>query len=374
MGAAFPRFGSGRGAKTPTRSTGLPFPGLRRVAAEPAVAEPPRYSRVVMNWLQARRLLRRAGGHSAAESGSLETAAVRPATEDGDGGERVAPAAERSSSAAAGVGAVRAASLCIASGKGGTGKSVVTASLAQRFAVRGRTLVLDADLGVGNAHILQDLSPDTSLVDVVEGRRTVRSVVQACGERLDLIAGGCGVSRMAGLSAYELHVVAAGLEELEREYAYLLVDSAAGISVQTMSFAVPADIVLIVTTPDLTAMTDAYAFLKVLTRRRPEYSPLLVVNRAEDEPSARRVAERIGNVATRFLGTAPRYVGWLPDDPAVTRSVNRRAPVVDAEPNAPWSLALDELAVRLLEQSSSVHPRGLGAGLLRRVGYGGRAR
>jgi flagellar biosynthesis protein FlhG len=180
----------------------------------------------------------------------------------------------------------RASSLCIASGKGGTGKSVVSASLGTLFSEVGRTLIVDADLGVGNAHILQDVSPRASLVDVVQGECTVRDVLVSCTDRLDLVAAGSGVPRMAELSRCELDLVAAGLEELESDYRYVLVDSAAGVSRQTLAFAQACDLVCIVTTGDLTAMTDAYALLKLLHRSGDVAAPFLIVNRAHGPAEA----------------------------------------------------------------------------------------
>ena len=202
--------------------------------------------------------------------------------------------------------APRAASLCIASGKGGTGKSVVIASLSSLFSARGKTLVFDADLGVGNAHILQDVSPPHSLVEVVEGECTVRDVLVPCSERCDLVAGGSGFPRMAALNDVEMQLVAEGMLELEGEYRFMLVDSAAGVSKQTLAFARACDQTLVVTTPDLTAMTDAYAFLKVLMGKKPEPTPLLLVNRAHSEEEAQEVVQRIRKVCRRFLGLATR--------------------------------------------------------------------
>ena len=269
--------------------------------------------------------------------------------------------------------AERAVSLCVASGKGGTGKSIVTAALARLFSAHRRTLLFDADLGVGNAHILQDVTPARTLVDVVEGKVKVSDVREPCGSLLDLVAAGSGVPRMTYLSSYELHLVAHGVGELEREYDYVLVDSAAGISHQTMAFAEASDVVLIVTTPDLTAMTDAYAFLKVLYLRRPEARVLLAVNRAEDETEAGRVRARITEVCERFLGVAPEHAGWIPTDPGVVRAVNHRASIVVAEPEAPAARALRVLAARVFRELSEVAPRGLGRSLLRQIGLAGDA-
>lgn len=258
---------------------------------------------------------------------------------------------------------VRGASLCVASGKGGTGKSVVSASLASLFARRGRTLIVDADMGVGNAHILQDVAPARSFVDLVEGRCGVRDMRVACTPNLDLLAAGSGVSRMASLSDWEMHLVAGGIEEIENDYAYVLVDSAAGISNQTIELAAASDLVLLVTTPDVTALTDAYAFLKVLLARRPECSPLFVVNRAATLDEGLHVADRLHAVARKFLGREPRCVGVLPDDRAVVRCVNGRAPVVVREPDSAFAHAAAVVFERVRSELAREKPRGLGRSL-----------
>ncbi len=333
-----------------------------------------------MNWVEARRkLLQLAIGREEDAANAIATgencAAVQldEVAEETDAEAEHRPRLVRDEGEDAGrLIAARAASLCVGSGKGGTGKSVVTASLAQLFSSRGRTLVLDADLGVGNAHILQDVSPERSLVDVVEGSVAVRDTLVRCSETIDLIAAGSGVPRMAELSSYEMHLIAHGMEELDREYKHAIVDSAAGVSRQTMTFAEASDVVLIVTTPDLTAMTDAYAFLKVLYQRKPSARTLLVVNRADDEDEAERVRKRICDVCDRFIGRAPRLAGWIPDDPAVTRAVNHRAAVVSAEADSEAARALRILAVRVLEELGRDQPRGLGRLLMRQVGYSSR--
>lgn len=317
-----------------------------------------------MNWDQTRRRLKsvrtvrdpEANGDRRPEgSGSLSTPRLLDeADERGEGG---------------GLTRKRALALCVCSGKGGTGKSIVTAALARLFSARGRTLVLDADLGVGNAHILQDVSPEFTLVDVVEGRMPVRDVLTLCSDSIDLVAAGSGVPRMADLSTYEMHLIAHGVHVLEGDYDYMLVDSAAGVSQQNLSFAEASDLSLVVTTPDLTAMTDAYALLKVLYARNPEAQMLLVVNRCEDEDEAANVERRIADVCGRFLGRVPRFVGWIPSDPVVARAVNHRCSVVSEEPDCPAARAFRILAVRVLEELKSHHPQGLGRMLLDHNGY-----
>jgi flagellar biosynthesis protein FlhG len=261
----------------------------------------------------------------------------------------------------------RAASVCIASGKGGTGKSLVSASLATLLARGGRTLILDADLGVGNAHILQDVSPELSIADVVEERCTLRSILCTCRAGVDLLAAGSGYAHLAALPLEVLHRLAVEIESLESEYRHLVVDSAAGISTQTLAFAAASDVVLVVTTPDVTAMTDAYALLKVLWQRRPLVTPLLVVNRATSSEEARTAADRIASVAAKFLGREPRYVGFLPEDRAAFRSVQRRLPVVVAEPESELARSLADLGTAVRAESERVGAGGLGRTLAGRV-------
>src|SRR5690606_8251328 len=131
---------------------------------------------------------------------------------------------------------------------------------------------------------------------------------------------------------------------------HLLVDSAAGVSSQTVAFAAASDVVLLATTPDITAMTDAYAFFKVLLRRRPGVNPLLVVNRARDYDEAYSVACRMDQVSRRYLGRAPRWIGYVPDDPLVVRSVNERTPLVLLDPDGEASRALGGIASALLDE------------------------
>lgn len=266
-------------------------------------------------------------------------------------------------------GIARAASLCIASGKGGTGKSITTASLAAKLARVGRTLIVDADMGIGNAHILQGVTPERSFVELVAGTAAPHEIVARCSENLDLIAAGSGVSKMAELTPFEMHRIAEALEQIETEYQYLLVDSAAGVSNQTVTFAAASDVCVVVTTPAVTAMTDAYAFIKVLLRCRSDAEPLLVVNRAQSYDDARSVVNRMETVCRRFLGRAPRWIGWIPDDPEVIRAVNSRCAVVEHEPDAPAAQALDHLGELMLDELGRVRNRGLGRALMSRVVY-----
>jgi len=235
---------------------------------------------------------------------------------------------------------------------------------------RAKTLVFDADLGCANAHILHDVHPERSLVDVVEGRLHVQDVVVPCGRRLDLLPGGSGFARVAGLSEFEIHLVARGIEELEGDYRYLVVDSAAGISNQTVAFAAAADVVLLVTTPDVTALTDAYAFLKVFVRRSPLAMPLLVVNRCTEREEAQHAARRLSDVSRKFLGRDLTCLASLPEDRGAFRCTQRRTPVVEGEPDGALASGLRDLERAVLDELARTNARGFGSELLRAHDFG----
>jgi len=261
------------------------------------------------------------------------------------------------------IGEVRAASLCIASGKGGTGKSFLTASIAAFCATRGRTLLIDADLGMGNAHILQGVQPEASLVDFIERGHTIGDIRTPCREGLDLLAGGSGIPHMAGLQREDRARLSEQLAELEVSYQFLVLDSAAGISSQTMAFASSADRLLLVVTPDVTSMTDAYGFLKVHNQVRPAEEVLFVVNRAAHEAEAYRTANKFKEVSKKFLGVQPRWIGFLPEDPAVGVSVNSRRPLLIEDPSSKAGRALSGIAANIFSELECLCPRGLGRSL-----------
>ncbi|MDF1836971.1 MAG: AAA family ATPase [Planctomycetota bacterium] len=254
-------------------------------------------------------------------------------------------------------------SLCVVSGKGGTGKSMISASLAFMLSEQGNTLLFDADLGVANAHILQGIRPTHTIAEVIAGTASISNVVTPCYEGLDLLAGGSGVAQLASLNGGELELLAAGLRSVEERYSHMVVDSAAGLSRQTVAFAAASDRVLVVTTPAVTALTDAYAFLKVLLTRRPHCRPRLVINRVVLPEEGERAAERLIDVTKRFLGVELECVAQLPDDRAAFVATQEQRPVVRGGGDSPLGLALMDLGRYVSADLDKVRPRGFGTSL-----------
>ena len=242
----------------------------------------------------------------------------------------------------------RASVIAVTSGKGGVGKSNVSVNLAVQFAAAGKDVVLlDADLGLANADVLCNVDLPANLSHVISGKKSLREVALKTPGGFRLIGGASGLARMADLTESDRRRLIDALTEVERQSDILLIDTGAGISPNVLSFTRAADHVLVVTTPEPTAITDAYAVVKVLMRDGVDRRISLLVNQARSPGEARIVYDRIAKVARQFLGVSVLDAGFLPADEAVPNSVRRRTPFTLAAPRAPVSLALAQLAVRL---------------------------
>jgi flagellar biosynthesis protein FlhG len=238
--------------------------------------------------------------------------------------------------------------LAVASGKGGVGKTSLTANLALALARQGRRVcVLDADLGLANVDVLYGLAPAANLLHVLRGERRLAEVLCDGPEGVRVIPAASGVEEVTALSAADQLRLLDEVDALAGVLDVLLVDTAAGISSNVLYFTAAASEALIVITPEPTALTDAYALMKVLAARYGRDEFLVVVNRAAGAPDAEAAFRRLARVAERFLRVRVEYLGYVPEDDAVARAVRHQRPVLVGAPNAPASLAVAEVARRL---------------------------
>ena len=238
--------------------------------------------------------------------------------------------------------------VAVTSGKGGVGKTTLAVNLAVKLTQMGRRVVLlDADLGTANADVMCNLSPRATLAHVVAGRAEIEDTLVTAPGGFQLIPGASGLAKMAALSEFEHQRLIEQMHRLETAADLLLVDTGAGVGPGVLSFTLAADEVMVVTTPEPTAITDAYAVIKSLVRRNPEIDLRLVVNACRDEDEARAVHDRIAQVSRRFLGTTLRLAGYLPSDPRVAAAVRRRCPFALDPSAGPASACLGRVAHRI---------------------------
>lgn len=239
-------------------------------------------------------------------------------------------------------------SIALASGKGGVGKTVLAVSLAHALARTGaRVLVVDVDLGLANVDVQLGLADDRHLGRALaEGRPLAEMVVQDPQTGLDLLLGPSGWRSLAGLDGEALERLAREIAILAGGYDAALFDLPAGIGPRTLRLARLARRVLLVATPEPTALTDCYALLKVGLVDHPGLG--LVVNMAEARSDGLEAARTLATTARRFLDRELPLVGIVRRDPRVADAIARQRPLLARHPAAPAAGDIEELARTLL--------------------------
>ena len=259
----------------------------------------------------------------------------------------------------------RARILAVTSGKGGVGKTSICVNLAIALSQQGaRTIILDADLGLANVEVLLGLNSPYNLQQVVSGERRVAEVLVEGPGGILVVPGSSGIAKLADLGPQARQRILAGLEELQYLADFILIDTMAGIGQNVVSFAAAADETFLITTPEPSAIVDAYAMLKTIFQVREEAVLKLIVNQALNQSQARAVMDKLGMVAHQFLGRALSYGGFVPRDAHVYRGVMQTRPFVLQFPRAQASVRLQELAGQILHQRPRTRSK---AGFFQRV-------
>lgn len=238
--------------------------------------------------------------------------------------------------------------VAVASGKGGVGKTSIAVNLSLRLSQIGHRVVLvDADLGTANADLLLNVHPQQTLAALIRDGAPLDSVLTPINARMRLIAGASGLASMADLDFGDRRILVEELSQLEQSSDLIVIDCGAGISQNVLAFAQAADDLLLVTTPEPTAVTDAYALVKVLSQSGPLPAIHVVMNQSRNDDEGRQSSERLASVASRFLGVEVSQLGRIPHDDHVGRAVRLRSPLVVQFPRCSASIALSALANRV---------------------------
>lgn len=254
----------------------------------------------------------------------------------------------------------RARVVAVTSGKGGVGKTNIAVNLAIRLSEMGRKIILiDGDLGTANADVLCNLAPGGNLAHVVAGRKTLADAMVPAPGGFNLIPGASGLARMAALGEYERSQLIDQIQHLQTQADLIIVDTGAGVSPNVLSFALGADQILVVTTPEPTAVTDAYAAIKTVRRLKEDLDVRVLVNMVQGEEEGRQVFGRIESVCRKFLDLSIHYAGHVDVDPRVGQAVRRRKPFVLEHPSCPASVCIGRLAHRMDRLASEPREEGL---------------
>ena len=246
--------------------------------------------------------------------------------------------------------------VAITSGKGGVGKTFVSANLAAALAKRGhRVLVIDDDLGLANLDVVLNLYPKITLHDVFTGKATIEEAVIRAPGGFSVLLAGSGMVEYSRLTTEVRDDFLRIMSGLVPHYDVVLLDTGAGIS-DVVLFAVSfASEVLVVATPEPTSLTDAYATIKVLVGQQKRQTIRMVVNQTARLGDGRAITTQLQQVLDRFVISEPGrqvrliHMGDIPVDQAVRQAIMRRQLLMQSTPTCPAALAISQLAVRIEE-------------------------
>lgn len=242
----------------------------------------------------------------------------------------------------------RAVVVTIASGKGGVGKTNIAANLSICLANnKKRVLLIDADLGLGNLDVVMNLNSRYSLAQVLAGRKSLEEIIQLGPAGVEVICGGSGIEELANVNPFQRQHLLDELQRLGDRADIIVIDTGAGIHPTVVSFCLASDHTMVVTTPEPTAITDAYAMIKVLAGRKYNGRISLLVNMAESIAEGKKTYRQITEVAARFLNTAVYDGGILCRNELVCNAVRRREPVVLAYPRSPIAEHFAAISARM---------------------------
>jgi flagellar biosynthesis protein FlhG len=244
--------------------------------------------------------------------------------------------------------------IAVASGKGGVGKTNFAVNLGIALSKLGKqVLLVDADLGLANVDMILGLIPKYHLGHVISGQKRIQEVILDGPAGLKVVASGSGDYRLANLTERSLENCLQHLNEVEKSTDIILIDTGAGISRNVLKFVLAAGEVVIVTTPEPTAITDAYGIIKVIVSVDVNTPIWVVVNMTKDEAEGKQVMERLSTVSQRFLGINLVNIGFITVDPNVSRAVKEQQPFIIGHPRCAASQDVNKIARNILNRAAN---------------------
>jgi flagellar biosynthesis protein FlhG len=244
--------------------------------------------------------------------------------------------------------------ITVTSGKGGVGKTNVTINLAIALSEQGyRVVILDADFGLANIDVLFGIIPKYTLLHVIKNEKNILEVLSDGPMNTKFISGGSGVEDLVELDRQEVMKFVENMALLDKIADIIIVDTGAGLSENVMSFVMAADEVLLITTPEPTSITDAYALIKMMSNRDKSKKIRLIVNRTESSNEANDVLNKLVLVADKFLGITLIPTGFIMNDDAVIKAVKQQKPFFISYPKSQAARNIREISARLIDKSGT---------------------
>ncbi|MFD4489622.1 MinD/ParA family protein [Lysinibacillus fusiformis] len=240
--------------------------------------------------------------------------------------------------------------IAVVSGKGGVGKSNFTMNFALSLAQKGKKVVIvDMDIGMGNIHILIGKNASNSLKDYLEGNKLLDEVIFEGPHGLRYISGGSGMTNIFNWSETMFEQLIHAFEQLQKNYDYILFDMGAGATNWSLDLLTSIDEIIVISTAEPTAITDAYSMMKYIHMRDADKQFYVLCNRAFSKEEGIETNERLKLAMKRFLDKEVTILGSLPEDSIVRKAVREQVPFSLAYPDALISKTLQLIVIRFME-------------------------
>lgn len=241
--------------------------------------------------------------------------------------------------------------ITVTSGKGGVGKTSFTTSLGVSLGQRGyRVVIIDGDFGLANVDLMLGITSKFGLKEMILGHMTLDDVLVEGPQGVRFISGGSGIKELINLSPHQINGFLSRIDELNRMADIILIDTGAGATENIVKMVLAAHEVILLVTPEPTALTDAYALTKIISLARQDIDLRLVVNKAETMEEAQDILSKFTKTAERFLGIDIRGLGFLYEDPRVPKSIKEQVPYVLSYPKSQAARQVETIARRLLNE------------------------
>lgn len=255
---------------------------------------------------------------------------------------------------------LKARVIAITSGKGGVGKTNFTVNLALALASSGkRVLVIDADLGTANVDLILGCSARTNILKLLEQGVNAEDIITDGPRGIKFISGGSGIYQLANLDDFQLQQLITKITDFDNWADIILIDTGAGLNRTVLNFVTAADEVIIVTTPEPTAITDAYAMMKAYEANQGKAPLRLVVNRVSETEEGQLVVDKLVKVAFRFLSLQIDSLGFVFEDRNLVKSVKSQKPLLLSYPDTISAKCIEHIAERLLSGKSIAPSNGI---------------
>ena len=238
--------------------------------------------------------------------------------------------------------------ISVTSGKGGVGKTSLSVNLAAHLSKQGtRILLIDADLGLSNVEIMLGVTPSYTLKDVIKHGKDIEDVIINGPYNLDFISGGNGFLELAELSEVEREEILIKIHKLEELYDIIIIDTGAGISKNVTAFLTISDEIIVITTSEPTALTDAYSIMKVISEEKLKQKIGLIINRVKTKSEFQQASNILISTAKKFLGEEIKSLGYVYEDPNVRKTIYKKTPFVIYYPDSKASDCIIDIVANL---------------------------